>query len=377
LLICAALAATTALKNLLQGLAVVRGFRFSTFSLMIVVEISKLVFSVLLSMTLKSRSWPSQRDCLLFAIPGLLYMLDNNVVFVILEYIDAAQLSALWNSKTIITAVLMRCLLGRKYRSSQWAALGLLTLGLTLSQMNHLLPAARRCAADDESSHCAVTRRALLIGTLLTLGACSLVSIANVAEERMLKAALETPLYCQNVVLYSWGVFFNVLALVCRSALSLDETPFAGFDLLALSVVGTQAASGILISATFKHVNNIAALFAHAMSMILIAAFTPGAANWPFVAGMGVVVVSIGWFYNVEMHESFLAWFTRDYAGRSTQPQLAQCAQDADDDEFAEQAAYAAGESQAARFGRGSGSELLGDEGDDRQCSDAARRDGG
>lgn len=73
-LICAALAATTALKNLLQGLAVVRGFRFSTFSLIAIVEICKLLFSVMLSMTLKSRTWPSRRDCLLFAIPGLLYM---------------------------------------------------------------------------------------------------------------------------------------------------------------------------------------------------------------------------------------------------------------------------------------------------------------
>ncbi|KAG8457859.1 hypothetical protein KFE25_005128 [Diacronema lutheri] len=326
--ICSVLAAVTALKSLLQAHAVERAsghLAYSTFSLTLIVEGAKLVLSALLAGTLRERSWPSVREQLLYAVPGALYMVDNNFVFAILRYIDAATLAVLWNVKIIFTAVLLRLLLARRLNCRQWIALALLTVGVSVSNWTRLwlalsrghCAAAAAAAASDapsaERAGCAAhgagtDSAAYAAGAVMTLAACAIVSLANVFEEKLLKDRHETPLHCQNVVLYSWGVAFNGCALAARGgarAAAPDgaprANPFRGLDGWAAAIIVTQALSGILISATFKHVSNVAALYSHAMSMVVIAACTPASANGPFVLGMGIVVLSLVGFYEQEV----------------------------------------------------------------------------
>jgi hypothetical protein len=68
------------------------------------------------------RPWDgiSVKEVLLFAVPGLLYMLDNNIVFVILTKIDVTTLSVVWNVKIIITAVLFRLVMKRRLTTLKW-----------------------------------------------------------------------------------------------------------------------------------------------------------------------------------------------------------------------------------------------------------------
>lgn len=306
---CSVLAAVTALKSLLQARAVeAAGGRlaYSTFSLTLIVEGAKLAASALLAAALRERSWPPAREALLYALPGALYAIDNNLVFDILRYIDAATLAVLWNVKIVFTALLLRLLLGRRLLWRQWLALALLTAGVSVSNWPRLWTAVGDRSRAGSAAYAA--------GALMSLAACAIVSLANVAEEKLLKSRLATPLHCQNCVLYGWGVAFNACALVSRGApagganLSVAGL-FRGLDGYAAAIIGTQALSGILVSATFKHVSNIAALYAHAMSMVLIAACTPApsdstaSANALFVLGMAIVVLSLVGFYEREARE--------------------------------------------------------------------------
>merc|ERR1719203_558344 len=62
------------------------------------------------------------RPCnfLRFGVPGLLYCLDNNFQYVILGFLQPAELAVLWNFKIFATVVLMRAFLQRKYSWDQW-----------------------------------------------------------------------------------------------------------------------------------------------------------------------------------------------------------------------------------------------------------------
>ncbi|KAJ1628967.1 nucleotide-sugar transporter-domain-containing protein [Pavlovales sp. CCMP2436] len=309
--ICTFLAAITAAKSLLQAQAVLRAsgiLAYSTFSLIFVVEVAKLLLSLGLAASLEQRSWPTRREQLLYAIPGALYTFDNNLVFIILRYLDAASLAVLWNVKIVFTALGLRLLVGRRLLASQWLALGVLTLGVTVSHVDRLWVVVYGCSTDACSTPRDMT---YAIGAAMTLVATAVVSIANVVEEKLLKDRLETPLYCQNVVLYAWGVFFNVASMLIDARSQENVNPFKGFDGWAFSVIATQAISGIVISATFKHVSNIAALYAHAMSMIIIAVFTPSTTNVPFVLGMALVVSSLFGFYHLELRAALRALLER------------------------------------------------------------------
>ncbi|CAK0850274.1 unnamed protein product, partial [Prorocentrum cordatum] len=74
------------------------------------------------------------RHFLRFGVPGLLYCLDNNFQYVILGFLQPAELAVLWNFKILATVVLLRVFLHRKYTWDQWAAMLALALGCALTQ---------------------------------------------------------------------------------------------------------------------------------------------------------------------------------------------------------------------------------------------------
>ena len=84
----------------------------------------------------------------LFLVPGLLFAVSNNLVFLILTLIDpgnnprriwlpdsaaAGTMSMIWNLKIVLTAILLRAI-GREISRIQLAGVLLLTLGVLISQ---------------------------------------------------------------------------------------------------------------------------------------------------------------------------------------------------------------------------------------------------
>lgn len=315
--VCTCLASVTAAKSLIQAQAVavaVDGrLQYSTFSLIMLVELSKLALSCILASALPSRSWPSRRESALFALPAILYCVENNFVFVILRYIDAATLAVVWNVKILITAVMLRLVLKRMLGPEQWGALFLLAVGVTVSRWDLLelsFSGSVQEVCDEEACALLESNPSLALGLACTLFACSLTSGANVVEEKLLKglrAGSSASLYCQNVVLYCWGFALNALVLLVRRTVLMPDASagtsafFPWDDRLAWGVLLTQSVSGILISVTFKFMSNIAALYSHAGSMVIIALCTPSSASVFFKFGMSLVLVSLGGFYHAQV----------------------------------------------------------------------------
>ena len=63
-----------------------------------------------------------------FAIPALIYMMGNNVMFLALRYLDAPTYQVLGNTKIIVVAVIQRMALGSRKTVVQWCAAAPLSL---------------------------------------------------------------------------------------------------------------------------------------------------------------------------------------------------------------------------------------------------------
>ena len=72
----------------------------------------------------------------IYAVPGVLYVLVNNLRFPILERVNPGVLSVVWNLKVVGVAGLLACLLSRHITQRQWAGVAVLVLGSTLAEMS-------------------------------------------------------------------------------------------------------------------------------------------------------------------------------------------------------------------------------------------------
>jgi multidrug transporter EmrE-like cation transporter len=71
-----------------------------------------------------------------YAIPAALYTVSDNCAVMVLAKVDPATFSLIWNCKTAVVAVLMRCVLVRKpFTWSKWVGIGLLLLGPVLVEL--------------------------------------------------------------------------------------------------------------------------------------------------------------------------------------------------------------------------------------------------
>ena len=64
------------------------------------------------------------------AVPALLYLLQNNIIFFAISRIDAPTFQVLYQSKIALTALLSVLMLGRRLSARQWLALLLLTVAV-------------------------------------------------------------------------------------------------------------------------------------------------------------------------------------------------------------------------------------------------------
>lgn len=71
-----------------------------------------------------------------FAVPALIYMAGNNILFIALKYLDAPTYQVLGNIKIIVVAVIQRLALKSKKSVVQWLGVALLMLGMMVRREN-------------------------------------------------------------------------------------------------------------------------------------------------------------------------------------------------------------------------------------------------
>ena len=268
----------------------------------------------------------SFRVSLLYAVPALLYTVDNNLIFLILEYLDPAEMSILWNFKIVTTAVLFRIFFGRSLSLLKWAAVLLLFFGVFSSQSTKLdmarvaIVSGQDICGNDmnvtapDAPHPAAEHHDYLKGVILVLVGTTITSLAGVYTEWVLKHHRKVNFFKQNMISGAYSVVCNffafllihpasTLSTMTTQAASATPSPFARWNAYTWLLPFAQASFGLVTSSIFKYLNNILNVFKNATSMLIISLVSWALFDFhmtiAFVTGFAIVVLAL-LIYNVD-----------------------------------------------------------------------------
>ncbi|XP_076021126.1 putative UDP-sugar transporter protein SLC35A4 [Genypterus blacodes] len=239
---------------------------FSPSSCVVVIELTKLLVSlgslILTGGGSALLAPPSLAHVAPYAVPAVLYALNNNLVVVMQAYMDPSSYQVLSNLKIATTALLYSSCLGKRFRPAQWLALALLTGAGALHSYSSLDIDDPERPEDEASPRLHVTAW----GLFLVLVYCCVSGLAAVYTERVLKSQ-KLSLSLQNLYLYLFGVAINGLSSL--STVASERSFLEGFSWAVWAIVAGQAANGLLMSVVLKHGSGITRLFVISCSMLV------------------------------------------------------------------------------------------------------------
>lgn len=198
------------------------------------------------------------RENIHYAVPAVLYCIQNNLNFVVLRFIDATTFAILSSGRLIATAVLSRGIMKKQQSVPQWCALGLLTISTCIYQID---------MSDGNS-----VLRGNAVGLILLLVTLPMAALAGVYTEYRMKTLFEQSLHWQNMQLYAYGIVFNFVTAMVETYVvdrgSGDNNFFKGYDSYwAYMLILFLAVNGLFVSAVMKF---LSALIKQILSSIAI-----------------------------------------------------------------------------------------------------------
>ena len=226
------------------------------------------------------------RDTLMVGIPALLYLIQNNLLYVAASHLDAATCQVAYQLKLLTTAFFTVTLLKRHISTRRWGALGLLFLGVVMVQAPQ--PGSAAGAAQQP-----------ILGMAAVAAACLLSGLAGVWLERIVKSTSDVPIWVRNIQLGTVS-----LALGLASVWTLDRRAiaaagfFQGYTWLTAFVVLQVSAGGLLVGLIMRYADNVVKGFATSLSIIIssgVSWFIPAFNFEPslaFVSGSALVIAA-------------------------------------------------------------------------------------
>uniref|UniRef100_A0A6G1R7V6 Solute carrier family 35 member A1 n=1 Tax=Hypotaenidia okinawae TaxID=2861861 RepID=A0A6G1R7V6_9GRUI len=257
---------------------------FSSTSVVVLVELTKLLFSLLFLLTWEREllgvavSW---RHVVPFALSALLYAANNNLVVHMQLFMDPSTYQVLSNLKIASTALLYSLFLRRSLGARRWLALFLLlAAGVSYS-----------CGGlQDPGSPSKMQLHVTLLGLVLISVYCLISGLSAVYTEAILKTQA-LPLSLQNLFLYFFGVLLNLTGYFWSST---QGGFLEGFSPWALVIVVSQALNGLIMSVVMKHSSNITRLFVISCSILVNALLSVALFNLQLTLLFFVAVSCIG-----------------------------------------------------------------------------------
>lgn len=187
-------------------------------------------------------------------VPGLLYTVQNNLLFISLSNLSGAVYQVTYQLKILTTAVLSVVILGKSLGTTKWSALFMLTAGVALIQMPRGPPPEDADAAEADlttttSQH---PEGNALVGLVAVLSACVTSGLAGVYLEKILKQT-DASIWLRNIQLAK-----------------IREGGFLqGYNRLVWGVILLQAVGGLVVAAVLKYADNLLKCFGNALSICI------------------------------------------------------------------------------------------------------------
>jgi len=224
------------------------------------------------------------KSTLKVGVPALLYVIQNQLLFISLANLDPATFQISYQLKILTTAVFSIVLLNKSISKTQWFSLAVLTLGVILVQWRESVP-----AETGDSTESSVTGLACILVACLTSG------FAGVFFEMMLKNTGGQSVWIRNtqLALCSCAVGFTNLMVTEQSFIATNGL-FNDFQPIVYAIILSQAYGGLLIGLVVKYADNILKVFATSISIILsslIGIFYFNELTFNVNFGLGLVLV--------------------------------------------------------------------------------------
>eukprot|EP01116_Phalansterium_solitarium_P022995 TRINITY_DN783_c0_g1_i2.p1 TRINITY_DN783_c0_g1~~TRINITY_DN783_c0_g1_i2.p1 ORF type:complete len:345 (-),score=118.94 TRINITY_DN783_c0_g1_i2:375-1409(-) len=225
-------------------------------------EILKLLCCVVLTLIggdgvsgLLQKTFGQPVELLKMGFISLLYVIQNNLLFVAVSNLDAATFQVSYQLKILTTAVMSVLLLSKSLSKTQWVSLVILMLGVAFVQIS---PDAPDKAVDGNK----------LLGLFVVVLSCLSSAFAGVYFEKLLKNSTST-IWIRNIQLGLWGAGFGIATAYVNDGLAIREGGFfQGYNNLVALVIAVQAAGGLLVAVVVKYADNILKGFATSISII-------------------------------------------------------------------------------------------------------------
>ena len=274
-------------------------------------ELLKLVICVVVIYVYQGKTFNwmsiSQVEGLKMAVPALLYVVQNNLLFFAVSRLEPAVFQITYQLKIATTALFSVIMLKRTLTRAQWAGVGLLLPGVCLVQLSRLssaenddviVPVLINANVNSTSSnmilnnvaqislspgvglgvaplHHGVSFLGQLLGFVAVLFSCVTSGFAGVYFEKVLKSAKSLSLWERNVQLATYSILIAGASVIMKDFQRvITDGPFVGMSMSSGIVIVLQAAGGLVIAVVVRYTDNIAKAFATSVSMIISSTLT-------------------------------------------------------------------------------------------------------
>ncbi|CAH0552009.1 unnamed protein product [Brassicogethes aeneus] len=225
-------------------------------------------------------------DTLKVCVPSLVYVVQNNLLYVSASHLDAATYQVTYQLKILTTALFAVFILKKELIKTQWISLVTLIIGIVLVQL-----------ADSKEVVVSGPEQHRIIGFLAALSACVLSGFAGIYFEKILKGS-DVSVWMRNVQLSLCSIPFGlVTCFVSDGDVIRNQGFFFGYDKFVNYLILLQACGGLIVAVVVKYADNILKGFATSLAIIIscvasiyIFSFT---LTMQFVLGAAFVIFSI------------------------------------------------------------------------------------
>lgn len=233
------------------------------------------------------------KDTLLVGVPAGVYMVQNNLLYIAMENLDAAVCQVAYQLKLLTTAMFAVTMLGKKLGLAKWCVLCLLTTGVIIVQLPNVL---KRQDAEQtgESVSQPEGKNNPVVGLIAVLVACCLSGFAGVYFEKILKGAAKVSLWVRNIQLGFFGFVLGIGAVYFKDGEAVAKDGFfQNYTPLAWSVILLVAFGGLTVAVVVKYADNILKGFATSISIVIGGVASACIASFAFQVDVYFVVGSI------------------------------------------------------------------------------------
>lgn len=237
-----------------------------------------------------------------FAVPAVLYCLNNNLLFLILVVVDPTTFQLLSHISIVFVALFTLLLMHRTLDAVQWISMITLFVGTALTQLN--------CST--------VLTRSKSLGLLLIALYAAMDAFGSVYTERRLKMDARDSIHVQNIHLFTYSSAANALLFAIYDFRHAQHSGFFyGYSWITVTIVIAFGLFGIISNLIMKQQSTIARSFCVSIAVLLTALlaylFLDFEPTLLLAASFVIVLCSVLLYRHRDLHGLLFLCGTGDY----------------------------------------------------------------